>query len=129
MLDHIATVCCLVHNSSHHPEQQQHFVVHYLIGEHLQQDSSYKGFPRCAPLMAIRKICLPSLYNLIEFPSIDQIQLWLFLPIYRIELCYYLSDKFVLNRGMFPFDLAFFCTTHVTSRKGNFLKLFYLQSQ
>lgn len=71
----------------------------------------------------------PYIYNLTEFPSTDQIQLQLFLPIDRIELCYYLSDKFVLNRGMFPFDLAFFCTTHVTSRKGNFLKLFYLQSQ
>ena len=43
------------------------------------------------------EICLPSLYNLIEFPSNDQIQSKLFVFIISTNI-YISSDKFVLNR-------------------------------
>ena len=45
------------------------------------------------------KICLPSLYNLIEFSPNDQITLKLFLPIKRTNI-YISSYKFVLNRSI-----------------------------
>jgi hypothetical protein len=45
------------------------------------------------------EICLPSLYNLIEFSPNDQNTRKLFVPIKRTNI-YILSDKFVLNRSI-----------------------------
>jgi hypothetical protein len=45
------------------------------------------------------EICLPSLYDLIEFSPNDQIQAKLFLPINSTDI-YISSHKFVLNRSI-----------------------------
>jgi hypothetical protein len=102
MLDHIA-VCCLVHNSSHHP-QQQHFVVNYQIEHGLPS----AGFQLPAIVRVFQGVHTSCLYKLTEFPSTDQIQLHLFIPIVDSSERYNSSNKVLLNRGRFPLDLGFF---------------------